>query len=39
VLAAASVVTVSFAGDSHTPDLAAFVDWLGQSWPQRVAGE
>ncbi len=39
-LASASVVTVSFAGDSHTSDLTAFVDWLGESdWPHQVAAE
>ncbi len=39
-LATVPVVTVSFAGDSHTPDLTAFVAWFGQStFPHLVAGE
>jgi hypothetical protein len=40
VLSTVPVVTVAFAGDSHTPDLTAFVDWLSQStWPGLVASE
>jgi hypothetical protein len=39
-LASVPVVTVSFAGDSHTSDLTGFVDWLSQAnWASLVAGE
>ncbi|MGA7120339.1 MAG: hypothetical protein WBY94_09590 [Polyangiaceae bacterium] len=39
-LASVRVVSVSFQGDSNTPDLVAFLDWMAQStWLSEVAGE
>jgi hypothetical protein len=39
-LASATVVTVSFAGDSQSAALAAFVEWISQSgWLGRVLSE